>query len=54
MLCWLGHTWEPWEQYKYYYRVLVITNGKEYDREEIRQRRKCRLCGKMQDERVRP
>jgi hypothetical protein len=54
MFCW--HNWTKWEQYT---EEGVITGGllvKKEDKgmsyRELRQRRRCTKCGKVQDEKV--
>ena len=53
------HKWSKWEQYVFSYTLVrtgiftpVTEIGKEYDVEEMRQKRKCEKCGKMQDEKI--
>jgi len=45
--CFLRHDWSKWEQYDVDYKK----NGKIMVK-EIRQRRKCKNCGKTQDKEI--
>lgn len=47
------HKWGKWEQYEQtYYVVHRRLPDKPYGEKEMRQRRKCLKCNKMQDEKV--
>lgn len=54
MKCWFFHSWGSWHQYVE--RGVAIggplspIKGKSYRYAELRQRRVCSVCGKMQDE----
>ncbi len=48
--CWLAHSWKPWEQYKM--NVGFFWQEWKDMGEATYQERKCRLCGKVQQERV--
>lgn len=44
-MCW--HKWTKWEQYKQH--TWYTIKDKQYADFDLRQRRKCKKCGKMQD-----
>lgn len=50
------HKWTKWEIYHYGYKFMAgilapkESRGKEFDGEDLRQRRHCIKCGKNQDE----
>jgi len=50
MSCFFGHNWDKWEQYDWHGKTKLISQ-KEWDEvTEYRQKRKCKNCGKVQDE----
>lgn len=49
-MCWL-HTWQRWEQYEI--SMPIIYDGKQAVQHQRRQRRKCAICGKEQDKKIR-
>ncbi len=55
-MCFIFHDWSKWEQYKEHGTQILgrlapkSVQGKEYPYIEIRQRRSCKKCNKMQDE----
>jgi hypothetical protein len=46
----LFHKWNKWEQYRAEYTYQHIHTLQIYDASELRQKRVCSVCGKMQDE----
>jgi hypothetical protein len=50
-MCW--HKWDKWEQYKIRYNQYWNGTTLSYPVSELRQKRICVKCGKMQDEEVR-
>lgn len=51
MMCFF-HKWSKWEQYEMDTRQ-VIKGGETFSAVELRQKRTCKKCGKMQDNPVR-
>lgn len=55
--CRIGiHAWEPWEQYDWIGTATTLSLGvvmSTVNTSEHRQRRKCSICGKEQDELIR-
>ena len=49
-MCWI-HTWDKWEQYEF--TMPSIYDGKQVVQHQRRQRRKCKVCSKEQDEFIR-
>lgn len=55
---WLRHDWSKWQEYTERGTMLVATGFLKYDTAhpqeyvEIRQRRTCATCGRVQDELV--
>lgn len=54
-MCFIFHKWSKWKQYNYHY-VLVpgflaptAIQGKQFGMTDLRQRRECLDCGKVQD-----
>ena len=50
-MCFLLHKWTKWEQYEVRFREYSI-DSEEESKEwnfQLRQRRTCKECGKMQD-----
>jgi len=56
MSCFLFHKWGKWEQYTKHTMFIVASNnaceGKHFPAVQARQRRQCKKCLKVQDERV--
>ena len=50
--CWL-HDWGKWEQYDWVGRAFIHSLNKSAPISEVRQKRVCKKCNKMQDEKVR-
>lgn len=56
--CWI-HDWTKWESYKWEGTEILgrlapaAIQGKQVEVSEMRQKRSCTKCGKMQDELVR-
>lgn len=51
-MCFLFHKWEKWKQYEEKGILLpgrLDLQGKEYKYVDLRQRRECKKCGKVQD-----
>ena len=53
----LFHKWSKWEQFEWKGKTCMTgilapkdTRGKWFDLVELRQKRKCTVCGKMQEE----
>ena len=52
----LRHRWSRWERYRHYYEFLVGRSapksmwGQRLRTTDLRQRRTCFVCGKLQDE----
>ena len=45
--CWMFHKWSKWTHYKQPMRQLL--GGAMHDTFDVRQRRECERCGKIQD-----
>lgn len=59
-MCLIFHDWGQWKVYKLEYNFILCgkhipteLQGTEILRTETRQKRKCKECGKTQDEKVR-
>lgn len=50
--CWLFHRWGRWVQYDQGLQRWMSVDHKWHDVSEIRQRRLCNRCGRMQDQKV--
>lgn len=53
MSCFLWHDWGKWEQYTWYGKVKFHWQKEWTPCVEYRQKRKCKVCGKMQEEEIR-
>ncbi len=57
-MCFIFHSWGKWEQYKWSGTIILgriapkSVQGKKVKHEELRQRRACKKCNKMQDEEI--
>lgn len=56
-MCFILHKWGKWEQYELHYKYTPriaskYLQEKTYSSTDLRQRRICKRCGKMQDELV--
>jgi hypothetical protein len=58
LMCFIFHDWSKWEQYEEHGKAILeriapkSVQGKEVSYTEIRQKRYCKKCNKMQDELV--
>ena len=60
MKCFLFHDWDNWKEYTENFTVVYTgalhakeVRGKSFKGSQLRQRRKCKKCGKLQDVKVR-
>lgn len=50
MICW--HKWSKWERFEQPMVFISRNKSEEHNYIEIRQRRKCIKCGRIQEEKI--